>query len=145
MLSPYYEGLTVAANGDHVAVAVALCVSTCADSRLFTSADAGTTWHGVDPPSDSGNVRELFVQDDRLVVALSFDPSLAMLLVSPPASDWSELRVVSGVSASPRSDFGIGQSGIASRYRFSEYPPLVFTTDLTNWWEIDTLDANPAP
>jgi len=141
---PYYEGLTVAATGDHVAVAVALCASVCPDNRLFTSADAGTTWVGDEPPPDSGNFRELFVLGDRLVYAMSFDSYLAVLLVSGPTSDWSALHIVEGVAdRSGRADFGIGQSGIASLYGFSQGDPLTFSTDLTDWWRIDNLTAKP--
>jgi hypothetical protein len=143
---PYFEGLTLAATGDRIAVSVALCASGCSDNRLFTSADAGATWVGVDPPPNSGNYRELFVLQDRLVYALNFDPYLAILLESGPSSDWSELQMAEGYSSlqtQPRADFGVGQRGIASLYGFTQDPPMSFSTDLIDWWPIESLAAKP--
>ena len=135
------ELLTVAAAGDQVAVAAALCAEGCVDPRLFTSANAGETWDIV--PRDPGsNVRELFVLDERLVYALNADPYLTGLLVSSSTSDWTRMEAIE-VDTHGRADFAVGQRGIASLYRFEQEPPSIFSTDLTDWWPIPNLDNQP--
>ncbi len=134
--------LAVAANGDQVAVSASLCAAACVDDRLFTSANAGTTWD-VAPVEAGGNVRELFVLDERLVYALSLDAYLGTLLVSKTASDWSRLEVLEQFAefgGHARADFGVGQLGVASRYRFGGRPPSTFSADLIEWWPIPTLN-----
>ena len=84
--------------------------------------------------------------DERLVYALNADVYITGLLVSTSTADWTQMEVVEGYADSEthdRADFGIGQRGIASLYRFEKEPPSIFSTNLTDWWPIPNLANKP--
>ena len=133
--------LAVAASGDHVAVTEAWGE---AARPVFVSADAGETWDVV-PFDAEGNGRQLYVIDEQLVLAVSWDAYLQDVFVSNSASDWSRLEEIEDLTTSEvnRALFNVGQRGVASLNRF-ETGQSIFSTDLSDWWPIPSLPDSSA-
>ena len=133
--------LAVAASGDHVAVTEAWGESV---RPVFVSADAGETWDVV-PFDAEGNGRRLYVIDEHVVLAVSWDAQLQDVFVSNSASDWSRLEEIEDLTTSEvnRALFNVGQRGVASLNRF-ETGQSIFSTDLSDWWPIPSLPDSSA-
>jgi hypothetical protein len=131
----------VAASGDHVAVTEAWGENA---RPVFVSADAGETWEVV-PFDAEGNGRQLYVIDERLVLAVSWDAYLQDVFVSNSASDWSRLEEIEDLTPSEanRALFNVGQRGVASLNRFAT-GQSIFSTDLSDWWPIPSLPDSSA-
>jgi Tol biopolymer transport system component len=153
--------LEIAADGDRVAVALSWERETERDN-LYVSDDAGQSWTTA-PSEPAGNGAHLYVlADGRLVLMWSMDPYPVQLLMST-GSQWAELEKVdvhfqdpTSLSGSKR--FSVNRAGIALIPSFI-YPcegsspcpgysddegevldTIDFSTDLTNWSTIESLD-----
>jgi hypothetical protein len=152
--------LEIAADGDRVAVAL----SWERQGDLYVSEDAGQSWTTTPSSFDYGNGAHLYVlADGRLVLMWSEDFYPTEVLVST-GPDWAELEEVNG-----RLDFSSSLSSVEGYERFSVnragialvpsfiYPCVAsctvaeadmparldtvdFSTDLTNWQTIESLE-----
>ena len=142
------DGYRVAADGDRVAVTSGWSPN---GGAVYVSDDAGQSWTTATLQSEPGvevNIAHLWVlADGRLVLMWALDAFPIQLLVST-GSGWAELEEVDRHVLAPETQLGtrrfnVNRAGIALIRSFDANGALEkidFSTDLTNWSTIESLN-----
>lgn len=155
-------GLSIAADGDRIAIASAW--SSNADRFVYVSDDAGLTWSVVTVanPSGGNGVRLYVLADKRLMLVRSLDVHPYEILVST-AGDWTTLErdvaataAAEGTSSIPVPNYvSVNPDGtVLMLERDEDYTGVVlqggetyvtpfhyhFSTDMRNWRTVPILD-----
>jgi hypothetical protein len=149
------QELSIAAEGDRVAIVDSWGSPKAVARDMYISADAGSSWSTVTVANPGINGSHVYVlADQRLLLVQSNDPYTVQLVVST-GSDWTKLEPDAQASeVSAGTWLSVNRAGIVARY----YPNSIFgdgsiggmpdapsmryqfSDDLTSWQTIAVLD-----